>query len=118
MYSNSDCDFYFISSVISSFMGWYICLQWLILECNFNINYSSHHCIISGAQFIEICICHKGSFIKYVCKIFRKTKISNPLIRTRTYAYQEVRNVSFLENFTYALSGWHYTLDIFQREAI
>ena len=31
-------------------------------------------------------------------QIFRKTNISYPLIRTRTCAYQGVRNVSFLEN--------------------
>ena len=30
-------------------------------------------------------------------QIFRKTIIFNHLIRTRTYAYQEVRNVSFSE---------------------
>ena len=48
----------------------------------------------------------KGSSIKYVRKIFRKTNISNPLIRTRTCAYQGVRNVSFLENFAYVLNGW------------
>ena len=43
--------------------------------------------------------------IKYVRNIFRKTNISNPLIRTRTCAYQEVRNVSFSENFAYVLNG-------------
>ena len=42
----------------------------------------------------------------YVRKIFPKTNISNPLIRTRTCAYQKVRNVSFSENFTYVLNGW------------
>ena len=31
-------------------------------------------------------------------QIFRKTNISYPLIRTRTCAYQEVRNVHFSEN--------------------
>ena len=31
-----------------------------------------------------------GSSIKYVRKIFRKTNISNPLVRTRTCAYQGV----------------------------
>ena len=36
-----------------------------------------------------------GPSIKYVRKIFRKTNISNPLIRTQ--------NVSFSENFAYAL---------------
>ena len=46
----------------------------------------------------------KGSSIKFVRKTFRKTNISNPLIRTRTFAYQGVRNVSFLEDFTYVLN--------------
>ena len=43
----------------------------------------------------------KGSFIWQVCKIFRKTNISYPLIRTRTCVYQGVRNVSFSENSAY-----------------
>ena len=34
-------------------------------------------------------------------QIFRKTKISYLLIRTRTYTYQGVRNVRFSENLTY-----------------
>ena len=46
-----------------------------------------------------------GSSIKYVRKIFRKTNISNRLIRTRAYLYQGVRNVSFSENFAYVLNG-------------
>ena len=51
----------------------------------------------------------KGPSIKYIRKIFRKTNISNRLIRTRTCAYQGVRNVSFSENFAYVLNGWHQT---------
>ena len=40
--------------------------------------------------------------IKYACKIFRETNISNPLIRTRTCAYQGVKNDSFRKIlFTY-----------------
>ena len=46
-----------------------------------------------------------GSSIKCVRKIFRKTNISNPLIRTHTCAYQGVRNVTFSENFAYVLYG-------------
>ena len=46
-----------------------------------------------------------GPSIKYVRKIFRKTNISNPLIHTRTCAYQWVRNVRFSENFAYVLNG-------------
>ena len=50
----------------------------------------------------------KGSSIKYVRKSFRKTNISNPLIRTctRTCAYQGVRNASFSENFAYVLKSY------------
>ena len=44
------------------------------------------------------------SSISYVRKIFRKTNISYPLIRTRSCAYQEVRNVSFSENFAHVLN--------------
>ena len=40
-------------------------------------------------------------------KIFRKTNIPNPLIRTQKY--QWVRNVSFSENFGYVLNGWPLT---------
>ena len=46
------------------------------------------------------------SFIWCVRKTFRKINISYPLIRTRTCAYQGVRNVSFSENFAYVLNEW------------
>ena len=39
-------------------------------------------------------------------KIFRKTNISYPLIRTLMRAYQGVRSVAFLENFARVLNGW------------
>ena len=42
--------------------------------------------------------------VRTVRKSFRKTNISNPLIRTRACAYQGVRNVSFLETFAYVLN--------------
>ena len=45
-----------------------------------------------------------GSFIQYVRKIFRKTSISYPLIRTYTCVYQGVRNVSFSEDFVNILN--------------
>ena len=35
---------------------------------------------------------------------FEKTNIFYPLISTRTCAYQEVRNISFSENFAYILN--------------
>ena len=47
----------------------------------------------------------RESPIYYVCKIFQKTNISYPLIRTRTCVYQGLRNVSFSENFAYVLNG-------------
>ena len=43
----------------------------------------------------------KEPSIYYVHKIFRKTNISNPLIRTR--------NSSFSEKFAYVLNAWHLT---------
>ena len=46
------------------------------------------------------------SFIYYVCRMFRKTNISYPLIHTRMWAYQMVRTVSFSENFAYILNEW------------
>ena len=46
-----------------------------------------------------------GPSIKYVYKIFRKTNISNLLIRTRMCAYRGVRDTSFLEDFAYILNG-------------
>ena len=55
------------------------------------------------------------SSIQYVGKIFRKTNISYPLIRTRMCAYQGVRNVSFPENFAYVLNGWPL-IELFCRE--
>ena len=45
-----------------------------------------------------------GSLIYYVRKSFRKSNISYPLIRTRGYAYQGVRNVSFSEEFACILN--------------
>ena len=47
-----------------------------------------------------------GLSIKYVRKIFRKTNISNPLIRIYMWAYLWVRNDSFSETFAYVLNGW------------
>ena len=39
----------------------------------------------------------------------QKTSISDPSIRTRTCAYQRVKNISFSENFAYVLNGWTLT---------
>ena len=39
-------------------------------------------------------------------QISRKANISYPLIHTRTFVYQEVKNVSFSENFANVINGW------------
>ena len=46
----------------------------------------------------------QGSFIQELRKIFRKTNISYPLIRTLTCAYQRTRNISFPEHFAQVLN--------------
>ena len=48
----------------------------------------------------------KGLFIYYIREIFRKTNISYLLIRARTCAYQELRNVCLSENFANILNEW------------
>ena len=48
----------------------------------------------------------RGHLLSTYAKFFRKTNIYNPLIRTRTCACQEVRKVSFSENFAYVFNGW------------
>ena len=47
---------------------------------------------------------HYVSFIQFLRKIFRQTNISHPLIRSRTFTYQGVRNNIFPENFAYLLN--------------
>ena len=42
-------------------------------------------------------------------KFPEKTNFSYPVIRTRAFAYKGLRNISFLENFTYVLNGWSFT---------
>ena len=39
-------------------------------------------------------------------KFPKKLLFLTPMIRTRTYVYQEVRNVSFSRNFMYVLNEW------------
>ena len=56
--------------------------------------------------WMGIFVLNKGSSIKYIRKIFRKTNTSNLQIRTRTRAHQGVRNVNFSENFVFVLNGW------------
>ena len=47
-----------------------------------------------------------GAILLYVRKFFRKTNTSYPLVCTRMFAYEGVRNVSFSENFAYILNEW------------
>ena len=47
------------------------------------------------------------------CQIFRKTNISYPLIRTRTFAYQGVRNVTFWGTFAFVLNKRSLTRYLF-----
>ena len=63
-------------------------------------------CVIGYRETEKLCVWQQlGLSMKYVRKIFRKTNISNPLIRTRTCTYQKVRNISFSESFAYVLNG-------------
>ena len=49
--------------------------------------------------------------IHLICaQTFQKTNISYPLIRTRTWSYQGVRNVSVLENFAYVMNDRYLLL--------
>ena len=77
----------------------FLALRWLT---SFAVVFIKFLCI-----FLRI---YMGSSIQYVLKIFRKTNISYPLIRTRSWAYQGVRNVSFSENFAYLLNDLHLDL--------
>ena len=61
--------------------------------------YSLLNCFRKINSIMDVWQGPKGSLIYCVCKIFRKTNISYPLTRTRTCAYQVVKNVSFSENF-------------------
>ena len=59
---------------------------------------------IKNLRVIPERVLRNRSFIQYVRKFSEKNKTFCPLIRTRTCAYQGVRNVSFSENFTYLLN--------------
>ena len=74
-------------------------------NANIVISRFRHVFTIMSEWFYENYMVLKESCIKFVRKIFRKTNISNPLICTRSCAYQGVRNVSFSENFAYVLNG-------------
>ena len=52
-----------------------------------------------GADLLRYFLCYI-----FLRTILGKTNISYPLIRTRTCAYQGVKNVSFSEDFAYVLN--------------
>ena len=56
--------------------------------------------IITSLQrkIIDVQVLSLPSLMYYICKISRKTNITYPLIRTRTYAYQEVIMLFFRNN--------------------
>ena len=49
---------------------------------------------------------YKGSLIKYVCKIFRKTNVSNPLIRTCTCVMVNISIYGKMHFCSYPLNSW------------
>ena len=65
-----------------------------------NIYYSDFHLVTYHSEN------YLGVIHEVGMQIFWKTNISNPLIRTCTCAYYEVRNVSFSEDFAYVLNLW------------
>ena len=64
----------------------------IIAKLNFKLYYLKGLWRERTRIYMKLCL---GSSIKYIRKIFRKTNISNPLIRVRTCAYQRVINVTF-----------------------
>ena len=48
----------------------------------------------------------RGHPLSTYAKFSEKLTFLDPLIRTRTYAYQGVRRFSFSENFAYVINGW------------
>ena len=87
----------------------------LLLHSYHQGNFRSHFIALKPNWFDKIILFPwKACTLNYIrvhplytfAKILRKTNISNPLIRTLTYAYQGVRNVMFLGNFAYVLNGW------------
>ena len=73
---------------------------------SFRMNMNVFCQIHDSLKFLVISWVWVHPFSTYMRKIFRKTNISYPLIRTRTCAYQGLRNVSCSENFAHVLNGW------------
>ena len=95
---------------VNTFFSFHQCF--VFHDCNVNVRYEFWLVPLALFGFFaltdipdSILILTLESF-KYVHKIFRKTNIPYPLIRTRTCVYQGVRNVSFPESFAYVLNEW------------
>ena len=63
---------------------------------------------------LNINVC-KGSSILYVQKVFKNTNISYNLTHI---VYQEVRNVSVLQNFAYVLNVWSLMNHLYYKEKV
>ena len=101
--------------IINTITVFHSCIFYCFFWYYFYDSYTHCNCFCSGLFcFDNYLVDCTGSLIlssiKYVRKIIRKTNISKALIRTRTRAYQGVRNVSFSENFAYVLNGWPLAL--------
>ena len=90
--------------VKSLFFSYFLC-RFLKLNIIVKLNNQLWKKNIFFVQKNSVQIRSMVSSIKYVSKIFRKTIISNHLIRISTCAFQGVRKVSFSKNFAYILNG-------------
>ena len=73
--------------------------------------------IMSRSLDLTFLIASLASSIQQLCKVFRKTNISYPLMRTCACAYQGAKNVSFSKNTAQVLNGkfpWTITESIAQ----
>ena len=73
--------------------------------------FSCEFCEIYKATFLQNTsgrLLLKDAVLFYECK-FLETNIFHPLIRTRTCAYQRLRNFNFSQNLAQALNGWSVT---------
>ena len=71
---------------------------------SFQISYSKEGLTFLKLSEVSFRDVAKTKFCKSISKIFRKTCISYPMMRTLMCAYQGVRNVSFSETFILVLN--------------
>ena len=78
------------------------------LGCSFVTHLLPLQCVLFWNHMLSFLMFLRGHSLSTYAKFPEKkpTNISNPLIRTRTCAYQGDKNVSFSENFAYVLNGW------------